>query len=395
MRLSRPIVALLAACLVLISAAPGYAADPLADAARRLTVEIGAKSGNEMGLTMTNLSSVAEGPFTALRGAIEAQLRAAGVKVVAASATQTRITLSENARGYLWVAEIRKGDAQQVAIEPVARDEVAPPLNAVTFTLRKTLLWAQHEPILDTAQININGAARLLVLEPGRVAMYAVQGPRGELLEAQPIVRTTPLPRDVRGRLVLGQDHLFDAFLPGMHCTAKSVPEMTCVATDDPWPLDLNLKAFFAASRNFFTGVLSGAEARGKSTAPFYSAAKLDEQGAPLWLFAGVDGQVRVFDGTSESAVEYPDWGSDIAAVKSACGSRTQLLVTRPADDNSPDAVRAYETAARLPVAVSQPLEFAGSITALWPAPGAAIAVSHNLKTGSYEAFSLTVDCQR
>ncbi len=390
MRLPRPIVAL----LLIVFAMPGFAADPFAEAAHRLAGEIAAKAGNDIGLTTRNLSSVPEGQFASVRRALEVELRAQGLKLTPAAAVQTRVTLAENAKGYLWVAEIRKGDTQFVAIEPIARGVTAP--DAPTFVLRKTLLWAQREPILDVAHINGGGASRLLVLEPGRVALYAVQGARGELVESAGIMRTSPLPRDARGRLVTAEDHLFDAYLPGMHCTAgQAIAAMTCAAADDPWPLDLNLNAFFAPSRNFFTGVLSGAAAQGKSTAPFYSAAKLDDQGSAVWVFTGVDGRVRMFNGSTETVVDAKAWGSDITAMKSSCGSGTQLLATHSAGANAPDGLQAFTVTGHQLVAASQPLEFAGPITALWPAEGGAVAVAHNLKTGNYEAFSLTMDCGR
>lgn len=394
MRLSRAIVALIGACILLRAATPGFAADAFADAVRRFAAEIAAKAGNEMSVTVGNMSSLSEGQFANVRATLDTQLRAQGLKLNPASPVQVRITLAENAQGYLWVAEIRKGDTQQVAIESIAGDTLAQ--NTPMFVLRKTLLWAQDEPILDLAHVNVGGTARLLVLEPGRVAVYSVQGARGELVETAPILRTTPLPRDARGRLIPAQDHLFDAYLPGMHCTAgQSVAGMTCVASDDPWPLDLNLNAFFAPSRNFFTGVLSGAAAQGRSTVPFYSATKLDDKGSPLWVFAGVDGRVRLFDGATESVADPKNWGSDVAAMKSNCGSGMHLLATRAADTNAPDAVQVFELAGRQLLTASQPLEFAGPITALWPAEGGAVAVTRNLKTGSYEAFTITMDCGR
>jgi hypothetical protein len=44
---------------------------------------------------------------------------------------------------------------------------------------------------------------------------------------------------------------------------------------------------------------------------------------------------------------------------------------------------------------MSQPLEFAGGVTALWTEAkgGSAIAVSKNAETGNYEAFRLAITC--
>ena len=99
-------------------------------------------------------------------------------------------------------------------------------------------------------------------------------------------------------------------------------------------------------------------------------------------------------DGITDRAAGKLGWGSDIAGVKSNCGSGWQVLAARSGDGPN-DAVRAYEFPDRDPVAVSQPVEFAGSITALWAesAGGSAVAVSHNSETGRYEAFRLTIAC--
>jgi hypothetical protein len=403
MRLLRPILRSLALTVLLLPA-PSFAADPFTDAARQLTVQIAARAGagSEISITTRNLSSLSESQFAEVRRALEAQLRAQGLRVVPAAqaVADVRITLSENVQGYLWIAEIRQGQTQQAAIVPIPRaPAAAAPASAALFTLRKTALWVQDEPILDVAVLEGGGAAtNLLVLDPARVALYAVQGGRGELQQSQPITRSAPWPRDVRGRLVLGRDHLFDAYLPGMHCSTsgQNLAPMSCAATDDPWPLDASLNAFFAPTRNFFTGILSGGAARGKSTAPFFSAAKVSENGGDLWILAGVDGRVRLFNGVNETFADFKGWGSDITGISSGCGSGSQVLVTRAADGYTPDSIQAYELVTRQAVPVSQPLEFAGPITALWPAAGGgAIAVSRNLKTGRYEAFGLTITCER
>jgi len=124
------------------------------------------------------------------------------------------------------------------------------------------------------------------------------------------------------------------------------------------------LGGFFAATRNFFTGVLSPGVGKQSSTAKFYSAAPLPRPSYTLWLFAGVDGTVRLLDGVTEQTARL-NWGSDLASVKTSCGSGWQVLATRPGD-NSGDSVRAFEFPDREPIAVSPALDFSGGVTALW-----------------------------
>jgi hypothetical protein len=59
--------------------------------------------------------------------------------------------------------------------------------------------------------------------------------------------------------------------------------------------------------------------------------------------------------------------------------------------------VRAFEFPDREPIAVSQAIDFAGGVTALWTEAksGSAIAVSRNAETGMYEAFRLAIACNQ
>jgi hypothetical protein len=112
-----------------------------------------------------------------------------------------------------------------------------------------------------------------------------------------------------------------------------------------------------------------------------------------LWIFAAVDGQVHLLDGLTDQAARL-NWGSEVASVKTSCGSGWQVLATQPGD-NTNDSVRAYEFADRDPVAVSQAVNFGGGITALWTeAKGAtAMAIARNAERGNYEAFRLAIAC--
>src|SRR5439155_82475 len=74
---------------------------------------------------------------------------------------------------------------------------------------------------------------------------------------------------------------------------------------------------------------------------PFYSAAPVPREKYTLWLFATVDGQVHLLDGITDQSAGKLSWGSDIAAVRSSCGSGWQILATR-SGSGSNDSIRAY-----------------------------------------------------
>ena len=152
--------------------------------------------------------------------------------------------------------------------------------------------------------------------------------------------------------------------------------------------------AFFASTRNFFTGALTPGVGKFTTVSKFYSAALLPREKYTLWLFAATDGQVHMVDGVSDQAARL-GWGSDLASVKTACGAGWQVLATSSGDAG--DSVRAYEFPDRDPVAVSVAVDFPGPVTALWTeAKGdTSVAVVRNRETGSYEAFRLALACSQ
>jgi hypothetical protein len=241
----------------------------------------------------------------------------------------------------------------------------------------------------------------MIVLQPESVALFKFQDSRWQQEGSLPLMHPRPWPRDLRGRLVLRKDHLFDAYLPGIFCRSSATAPLAlnCYESDDPWPLgtgQTSLSAFFAPSRNFFTGALSPGILKQTTVNAFYSAAMLPREKYDLWIFTTVDGQVHLLDGIADQAVAKPGWGSDIASVHSGCGMGWQVLATGHAQGVS-ETVTAFEMADREPVAVSRPAEFNGGISAFWADSDGtgAIAVSQNSETEKYEADRLSVTCSQ
>jgi hypothetical protein len=269
---------------------------------------------------------------------------------------------------------------------------------AAPLTVRKTPLWSQQARILDVAVLEESSTpTHLAVLDPDQVALYRFTNGHWQQEHVMAISHSRPWPRDMRGRLVMRQDHLLDAYLPGVFCQSSNSSPLTlsCHDSDDPWPLSsaFPLGGFYAANRNFFTGVLSPGIGKQTSIGKFYSAAPLPRPSYTLWMFAMADGQIHFLDGITEQTARL-NWGSDVASLKTTCGSGWQVLATA-SGDNSSDSLRAYEMADRDPAPVSLPVEFPGGITALWTESkgGTAIAVSQNEETGNYEAFRLAISC--
>ena len=402
-RLAR-ILCFLLPCLLLNARA--IAADWGASAAE-LAPKIAAVTGpGAVSLAISNRSSLTRGDMDAISSDLRSQLAAAGLRIVSAdqAAAAVQVTFSENAQGYLWIAQVQQGsNTPSVVMLSVKR--VGPALPPVRDTaplaIVKIPLWSQEERFLDLGVID--SPPRLIVLEPERIVLYSRLNP-GQWQQDQefPISHFRPWPRDLRGRVVLRKDHLFDAYLPGVFCSASSGGRLSvaCHESDDPWPLATDapaLSSFFSPTRNFFTGVLTPALGKQATVQPFYSAAPVPRDRYALWLFTTLDGQLHAVDGMTDLVVSAGGWGSDIAGVKSTCGSGWQVLASNSSDGTTSDFIRAFQFPDRDPVPVSEPVDLAGTVISLWtePAGNSAVAVSRSLRTNRYEAFRLSVSCDK
>jgi hypothetical protein len=385
-------------------------ASGLGDTARQLAHKIAAATGpGAFALEVTNRSSLDDKSVREVRSALEAQLHVEGVSTTKTEQAMgtVEIVLSESLREYVWTAEIVIGsDEKRVTLVSLPRSQTGTPFAAaLPIVLKTTLLFAQEQPILDVALVEMPGGARLLVLNDGTVAIYRQRGAnpagRWELETSLPIVHSRTFPRDLRGRLLLRRDHLFDVYLPGTFCRSSSnaVAPLTpnCNDSDDPWPLtqdDGSVRAFFAASRNFFTGALSPGIGKVSNVPSFYSAAALPRSNYTLWAFAAVDGSLHLVDGISDQLIRGGKWGNDLAAVHSSCSTGTQLLASESGDSER-DGLRAFEIPDRDPVAASAAVEFDGRIVALWPETNGnnAVTIVRRNDTGWYEAYRISISC--
>ena len=373
---------------------------------------------------LENRSSLTKKDADAANSRLQADLEALGVHAVKPeqAAATVAVSLSENPTSYVWVAEIQLGAAESSVLMVSFLRAGGPAFSHESFpiTLRKIPLWSQENRILDVAVLEEDpppnpAPKHIAVLDAEKVSVYTLQGGKWQREQAFNISHAGPWPRDLRGRVIAGKDHLFDVYLPGVLCrTSAALPlTLSCRQSDDPWPLvwrpvnpetgtskgtlsaALPVNAFFAPTRNFFTGALSPGIGAFTTISKFYSAAFLPRNQYLLGVFAAVDGQIHLVDGVTDQAASL-GWGSDVASLQTTCGIGWQVLATS-AGDNPGDSVRAYELADRDPVPVSMAADFAGEITALWTEikGDTAVAVARNQRTGDYEAFRLAATCNQ
>jgi hypothetical protein len=111
-------------------------------------------------------------------------------------------------------------------------------------------------------------------------------------------------------------------------------------------------------------------------------------------MFTGVDGNLVIAKAGAAQSLNGFNWGSDIASIRNSCGG-WNVLATAPSDYSRPDALRPFEWNDASVASAGDALEFNGPVTALWTAGDAlsATAVSRNLRSGRYEAYSVLASC--
>lgn len=369
----------------------------LVDAGNDFTQEILSHNGlpGTLAVNFENMSSLSAGDQQLVKSVMLGRFRGSGIHLVqgGAATAEIQITLSEDWQGYVWVANIKQNGGSRLVIKRVARVPRTIALRTPTVTLQKNFVWSQDTPMLDFAQDN----QTLLVLEPEQVAVYVNDSGRWKPTVMLGIAHELAWPRDLRGRLQVHSRQI-TVFLPGTQCAGTvSPPQLQCHASDDPWQLDAGplASAFYSPARNFFTGVLAGQNA-GVSVPGFFSAAAWQSGDSHQWLFAGNDGRARLYQASlsSSPAAVFNDWGSDVAAVHSSCGSGWQVLMT-PGTVNS---MQAMEIVNREAATVSSSLELSGTVRALWPSGSnnqAVHLITESAATGKYEAFALSISCNQ
>src|SRR5579863_3471745 len=406
--LLRPAVVVLLFCGVVRSAVAGDWNVPAQQLARKIVAVTGPGA---VAVNVENRSSLGKKDLDAIAGLLRSELEAAGARPAAEqSAATAMVTLSENPQSYVWVAEIHQGAGESavVMVSMPRRDLAGFGQEIMPVTLRKIPLWAQEDRILDVLVIEEDSAPKqIAVLDGEKIALYRLKNGKWQQEQVLGITHARPWPLDLRGRVIASKDHLFDVYLPGVFCrSTTSLPlALNCRESDDPWPLTSTdatippLGGFYSSSRNFFTGALTPGVGKLTTVGKFYSAAAVPRDKYVLWFFAGTNGQTHLVDGMTDQSAKL-GLGSDVASVRTACGTGWQVLATSAEGSNleqDSDSLRAYDVTDRELVPVSSPLNFSGEITALWAEAkgGSAIAVVRSRETGEYEAFRLAVGCSQ
>ena len=339
-------------------------------------------------LIIQNNSTISTDKIPAIRRALEEALKARGVQESGAESANTiRITLSENIRERLWVAEIVEGNETRLAMIRVEAGALHQEVSTSEITLHKQAVLTTTEPVLAALEI----ADSYVVIEPEEIVIFAHSATGWEERNHIGIGQKRPLARDPRGVIFPSPDGQgFMASVAGMACSGTyqhAAPPVDwivhCRESDDPWLLtsprppdtssaaseNLNafpIRAFYNADRNSFTGVVT--PSMGTDLPPLYTAVMIPRPDGAGLLMNGIDGKVQLVEADALKPIAGTrDWGSDFAALHSGCGSGTQIVASGSGEAIS-DSLRAYEVPALEAIATSAPLAMDGTVTALWTA---------------------------
>jgi hypothetical protein len=333
---------------------------PARDFARRVAESFSA--GTRVGVEVRNRSTLAAGDVGAVRATVLGEFAARGLRIASSAADSAdteggaTITLSENAAGFLWVAEIRQGDRSAVILAAVPRAAVAPPAELSGITLRSALVWSGPEHIL--------AAAPVLATSPSTVPTALNVATSSSALGAPNV-------------LLLVTDGVTAMVTDAQHTFKIALPPSSNVVRDAQGALAWSGNSL-AATVNDEACTLS----------------------APL---AASQPQCRTDDAPHSPPAPIAQLGSQRANLPPACGGTNgEILAAGTGDYTQPDSIRAYQMRDGAAAPDSPALEFPGPVMSLQvamalqaePSP-AALAVVHNLGTGDDEVYEISLVCGR
>lgn len=294
-----------------------------------------------LAFTFTNISSLGEDDAAPLGEFLKSELIARKFYFPdsGSPAANLHVTLSQGIDGYLLVAELPQGLANQAILIPLTVPQRLLARKSIGITLEEKLVWDQPEKILDFALLpspSPEAGPGIVVLEPARLVFYTRKENQWELDRA--IAIPSPQPdRDIRGSISLSEN--------GSPSHAQ-VPRTEC-AGDFTHPETVTCSSALAVNA--------------------IPVAQDEDDSIPLDL---------------------------------KCDGRAVSLGTGKGDWTQPDFIQAFEDKlddGQKPehLASGSPIQFSGPVTSLSSAgeQGGARAVVRNLQTGNYEAYLVTATC--
>jgi hypothetical protein len=315
--------------------------------ARKIAVALPARDG--VSIEVRNISSLAPDEVAVVEQTLKGELQNQSVRAPGngTDVVNVRITLSESIKSFLWAAEISHGDTPQVVLLAVPRSsENRIVSSAMPMTLRSEKFWEGSQRILDATIANAsNGESLLLLLTQDKLLIRKIGSEVISIVEIPPGEFRM---RDPGGAITQTENGI----------TVTSMPRVCSV--------DLDGRMLIGCHK------IMEAPSPGR----VYENLKLLAMPGPMHV----------------------ERGSQITAVQSGCRRGGQLyLAAGTRDYTEPDAIQLFESTVVHGIIVerrlSDLLPFAGPVIALQAAGATPRAIVHNLQTGNYEAYRISITC--
>ncbi len=281
----------------------------------------------------------------AVRKGLEAELASLGVHV-GPGEYDVYVTLSENAEGYVWAAEIdrndKPGSAQKVSIMSVPKlTAESANENKESLTLSWELVWQQPKEILDFAIFDRPAGieySTLVILEADRLRYYQSQNGGWHPGATLAFPRSAPRWRDPSGEIWVQRKRVL---VNGVQCTGD---------IEDPRKIECELWDDVTIGRRWIGPTFPGHE------------------------------------------------GDAGGVLSDRCGVKMVGLVSGNGDWTQPDSIQGLLLADNDADAIpsGRPINFDGPVTVVRANDkGSLRVIVHNLKSGNYEGYIVTATCSQ
>ena len=227
-------------------------------------------------LDVKDVSASAPVELAGIRQTLEDDITLRGDRSVPSPAdVQVQVTISQTVAGFVLVAEIHRGDAQQVAVVPVGGSEELPPQPGPEPGIAtKDHLAASH----SAPRFRADGrglAPHVLVFPRARATcVYEFDDGAQVLREARPISRRYSS-RDLRGYIMVADATHVSAFIGGVRCDAAWNPSFSMECRENSgqqWPMG-PVSWTVNPARNYFSGSITFSSSLQAKYPPFFSSA--------------------------------------------------------------------------------------------------------------------------
>ncbi len=318
----------------------------LEDSARELASKVAETLPPQgvVAIELQNVSSLTPKEVDRISQTFSAALRDSGFNLDHDAAIRVSVMLSENVKGFLWSAEISRGDASKVLLIAVPRDlQDRPMASSMPIVLRSERFWEGPQRILDAVEMtSAKQGAILLLLQPDGLVVRQKDDSSSfkvEIPEAQTATR-------VPSGLIHGEN------------ACRSLESSPCVL------VTLNSRICTIALET-------------RKVAECHSE---DTPRANDFL------QLR------SSAQTFPHGRGEFTAASAHCGTQVRFAAGT-GDYTQADSVQAFEEQRSTFVTLSDELSFPGPVMALHMTDRVPTAIVRNLLTGNYEAYRISTTC--